>query len=270
MQSFKKRLRGLIDLMPYGVDLRLWLGRKRLGITYRGVFESHSEAMQSLGSSNNQYDLINREKALHEEEERQSLDRPIPDFDYPLLFWLSRLLKPAGSILDLGGSVGHFYYRSQQYFQHPAGIHWQIAELPAAVELGRRFAVERKASRLSFFDSAQSTPLPPVDVLMTAGTLQYMEESIEDLMTRFESRPRHILINSLPMHRTQDFWTLQNLGACEVPYHVFSELSWLDGLKRQGYRIVDRWSQLRRIEIPFYGDRLVESYQGFCFIREQR
>ena len=269
MQSFKNRLRGLIELLPYGVDLRLWLGRKRLGITYRGVFESHSEAMGSVSSSNNQYDLINRQKALHEKEERQSLDRPIPYFDYPLLFWLSRLLKPAGCVLDLGGSVGHFFYRSQQYFQHPPGIHWRIAELPEAAELGRRFAVERKATGLSFFDSSERAPWSAADILMTAGTLQYMEESIEGVIGRFESKPTHILINSLPMHPTQDFWTLQDLGTCEVPYRISSQLSWLEGLSRQGYRIVDRWSQPRRIEIPFYRNRLVESYHGFYLTREK-
>ena len=267
MRSFKNRLRGLIELLPYGVDLRLWLGRKRLGITYRGVFESHSEAMGSVSSSNNQYDLINREKALHEKEERQSLDRPIPDFDYPLLFWLSRLLKPAGSVLDLGGSVGHFFYRSQQYFQHPPGIRWTIAELPAAVELGRRFAVEQKASGLSFFDSAQSPPWPTADILMTAGTLQYMEDSIEDVLAGFESKPAHILVNSLPMHPIYDFWTLQDLGACEVPYHIVSESVWLAGMERHGYRLVDRWTQPRKIQIPFYEKNSTESYTGFVFER---
>ena len=268
MESFKKRLRGLIDLLPYGADLRLSLGRKRLGITYRGVFQSYSQAMGRSNSATDQYDLVNREKALHEERERESFDRPIPDFDYPLMFWLNRLLKPAGSIVDLGGSVGHFFYRSQHYFDHPPGIDWKIAELPEAVELGRRFAVERKATGLSFFDSGQTPPWRAADILMTAGTLQYMKESIEEVLSRFEIKPDHILINSLPMHPTHDFWTLQDLDTCEVPYHVFSEPDWLAGMERQGYRIVDRWSQSRAIQIPFHPDRGVERYWGFCFARE--
>ena len=265
MQSFKGRLRGFVDLLPYGLDLRLWLGRKRLGITYRGVFQSYLDAMAHSNSATNQYDLVNQEKALNEKRERQSLDGPILDFDYPLLFWLSRLLKPAGSVVDLGGGVGHFFYRTQSYFQHPSGIDWRIAELPTAVDLGRHFAVERQAGGLSFFDSAQVPPWGVTDILMAAGSLQYMEESVEDVLSRFETKPAHILVNSLPMHPTQDFWTLQELGTCEVPYHVFSEPSWQAGLDRQGYRLVDRWSQPRRIQIPFYRDGSVESYQGFYF-----
>ena len=268
MQSFKSRLRWLIDLLPYGLDLRLWLGRKRLGITYRGVFQSYPDAMAHSNSSTNQYDLVNQEKAMNEKRERQDLDGPILDFDYPLLFWLSRLLKPAGSVVDLGGSVGHFFYRTQLYFEHPPEVDWRIAELPAAVNLGRHFAIDRKAAGLSFFDSAQVPPWRAADVLMTAGTLQYMEESIEDVLSRFETKPAHILVNSLPMHPTQDFWTLQELGTCEVPYHVFSEQSWPAGLDRQGYRLVDRWRQPRRIQIPFYRDRSVKSYQGFYFRKD--
>ena len=267
MQFMKSRIRGLVDLLPLGVDLRLWLERRRLGISYRGIFESYSEAVSCSRLSKNEYDLVNREKARHEERERLSLDRPIPDYDYPLLFWISRLMQANTSIVDLGGSVGHFYYRSQQYFEHPERIEWRIAELPEAVELGRRFAAERAAAELSFFESDQPPPWKHADILLTAGTIQYMELSIEDLLARFESKPEHILINSLPMHPEHDFWTLQDLGTCEVPYHVFSESSWVKGLEEQGYRLVDRWSQPRAIEIPFHRNLRVQAYRGFYFGR---
>ncbi|MFP3339777.1 hypothetical protein R0J91_17495, partial [Micrococcus sp. SIMBA_131] len=87
-------------------------------------------------SLSNEYDVINQKKGEHLEEEIPLVDKRVLDIDYPLLFWLSRLIKPSDQILELGGSIGQGFYSFENYFPYPDGIGWTIAELQAAVEAG--------------------------------------------------------------------------------------------------------------------------------------
>lgn len=263
---FKKKLLAFIELLPFGRDLYLLITRNRQAISYRGVFENLDQANSAVPPKRTPYyDIINANKAANREVEKQKLDDWFHDIDYPLLFWLSKLIRPNFSVLELGGSVGHFFYSIQNLSPCPAGVHWTIAELPEAVELGRKIAKERQEYRLSFIESKEIVFNEPADIFMTAGTLQYMNESLSKMLSGLSKQPVHVLVHNLPVHANKDFWTLQNLGICEVPYHIFSKPELINSMSKLDYDQIAQWVNPRELEIPFHRGKPIEGYLGFYF-----
>lgn len=112
----KNKLKNLISLLPYGRDLYLVFTRNRRGISYRGIFDSYDMALKAVPPKRNtDYDVINAGKAANLENEKAGLDSWFHDIDYPLLFWLAKILNEKNTVLELGGSVGHFFIRSKNY-----------------------------------------------------------------------------------------------------------------------------------------------------------
>ena len=267
-KALKKRIVNSLELLPYGHDLYLQLARKRLGITYRGVFQSCQEASANVESQTaSQYDVINQKKGEHLDEELPALEHRVLDIDYPMLFWLSRVLKPNHTVLELGGSIGQGFYSFERYFPYPDGLQWTIAELPAAVAAGKRLASQRGETRLAFIDSARIEPEARANVFLTAGTLQYMDIPLPDILAAMGALPEHVLIHNLPAHQSRDFWTLQYLSVCEVPYHIVALDSLIKAVEAMGYELVDRWKHPRSIEIPYHEPNRVNHYHGLYFRR---
>jgi putative methyltransferase (TIGR04325 family) len=267
-KALKNRIVKSLGLLPYGHDLYLQLARKRLGITYRGVFNSCREAAAKVEpQTSSQYDVINQHKSEHLDDELPALEHRVLDIDYPMLFWLSRVLKPDDTVLELGGSIGQGFYSFERYFPYPGGIQWTIAELPAAVTAGERLAKRRGEARLGFIDSARITEGIEADVFLTAGTLQYMDIALPDILSAMASLPEHVIIHNLPAHPSRDFWTLQYLSVCEVPYHIIALDTLTGSLQALGYQLVDRWKHPRSIEIPYHAANRVEHYHGLYLHR---
>jgi len=265
-QALKRRIINGLELLPYGHDLYLQLARKRLGITYRGIYDSFEQAQGAAESRlPNRYDVINENKGEHLDQELSIVDKRVLDIDYPLLFWLSRLMEPNQKVWELGGSLGQSFYSFERYFPYPDNIEWVIAELPGAVQAGRRIAARRGEHRLKFRESGDTSAAPRSDLFLTAGTLQYMEIDVGDVLEGLEGLPTHVLIHNLPVHNTDEFWTLQYLDVCEVPYHISSRTSLVENLTRLGYELVDQWKNPRQIEIPYRPEKKVDGYCGFYF-----
>lgn len=265
----KKKLLNIVDLIPYGHDFYLLLTKTRSGISYRGIFESLEEARKGVAASlSSDYDAINANKAATSEKEQQSLDNWFHDHDYPLLYWLSKLITTQNSVLELGGSVGHFFYSIKKYESFSEHLKWRIAELPEAVKLGRKFAKDRMETRLSFVESKEIGTVEPVDIFVTAGTLQYMGMTISEILETLTDLPKHVLIHNLPTHEQRAFWTLQNLNLCEVPYRVYSKRDLIRSMKDLGYHRVAEWCKPREIEIPFHRMLKIEGYLGFYFLKK--
>lgn len=165
----------------------------------------------------------------------------------------------------MGGSIGQGFYSFENYFPYPDNIKWVIAELPAAVKTGLRVAQQRDEERLFFIDSGHIGREQPADIFITAGTLQYMDTTVTEMLGQLSQFPEHVLIHNLPAHASRDFWTLQNLEVCEVPYHIHSLTQLVSDMLDAGYTVMDRWKNPRRIEIPYYREKTVEHYYGFYF-----
>ncbi len=256
----------MVELFPMGKDLALVLAGRRRSLSFRGLYQSGEEARRHVPPRKvSEYDIVNKNKAAKEEIEEAALDTWFHDEDYPLLFWLSRVIGTGTAVLELGGSVGHFFYSIQRYLELPLGLTWTIAELPEAVRLGLKLAGDRGESRLRFVDSSALAGAEPAPVFLSAGTLQYMGQTLPQILKSLRQLPDDVLIHKLPAHKDREYWTLQNLRVCEVPYRIHSRARLLASMEALGYELVASWRKPRTVDIPFHLDLAIEGYLGFFF-----
>jgi putative methyltransferase (TIGR04325 family) len=227
-----------------------------------GVFESFEAAREFAARR----DVVPRFDLDHEAWLKQRVR--LSPHDYPMLFWLGRTFEEGMRVVDLGGSVGVSCYAFRPFMHFPEGLQWQVCELEDVVPLGRRIAQERGESALSFTSDLAS--LEGANVLFTAGTLQYIESSLAQLLAVLANPPKHLLINRIPLtRRRSSFVTLQNGGEGVQAYRISNAKEFVDDLERLGYREVDRWKCLENsAPIPLHPDLSLSNFDGFYFVRE--
>lgn len=281
-QIVKNKISNSMNKIPYGRDLNLRLFKKQTNLFYRGVYESFDNAQKAISKKkSNDYDIINTKKDQKFAEsfpflknymiqQKHQIDDWFNNSDYPLLYWLSRIIKPQCKILELGGMAGHFFYSIQKYLSLPEDIKWTIAELHEAVKLGKIIAKERSERRLFFIDSDKISLTEPVDIFASAGTLQYMKLHISDILQEMKTMPNHLLIHNTPMHHCKNYWTIQNLGLCELPYRIYSYTELTNTLQNIGYTKIAEWIKPRAIDIPFYRSLAIKGYMGFYLLKNEK
>ncbi|WP_395666223.1 TIGR04325 family methyltransferase [Methylocella sp.] len=185
---------------------------------------------------------------------------------YPPMMWLSKLLRETSTVVDFGGSVGLLYYAYRRIFALPEGARWIVVEVPEIAAAGVNIARQESAP-IEFMTALESAP--PADVLHTAGAIQYVRDDLPTLFGKLAAKPRHVLINKLPVTKGEPFWTLQNFSVGVSPYRVFGEDEVLGFFAREGYVLRDRW-EVHELDcaIPFYPERHVPVFAGFYFERE--
>lgn len=188
--------------------------------------------------------------------------------DYPALFWLQRLLdQGARRIFDLGGHVGVSYYAFRHLLAYPADLQWQVHDVPAVMDAGRKLAAERDAQGQLQFVERQAAD--GCDLLMAKGALQYLDYDLPGFLAGLHERPRHLLINLTPMHPQRTVFTLQNIGVAVCPYRIGAEPEFLSALGALGYRQLERWEHHERsVRIPFHPTASIDRYHGYCFSRD--
>ncbi len=233
------------------------------GNAYYGVFDSYAQAKavvpESLPAT---YDLAAAGKMYAERIDSIRVS------DYPMVYWLSRLLQ-AGQrrIFDLGGHIGISYYGFRRHLEYPDDLKWLVHDVPAVVTAGRQRASELDPEqRLSFTESRQAAD--GHDVLISSGALQYLDYTLSELLEELPDPPRHILVNLTPMHPHRGFFTLQNIGVAICPYRVMATGEFIASIEKLGYSVVDRWeSQERGLRVPFSDDLAIDRYTGIYFRR---
>lgn len=189
-------------------------------------------------------------------------------YDYPILFWLDRILEDNFRIFDIGGNTGvHFVgYRSHlRAWEH---IFWDICEVPVVVEAGKKFAKrEGYADRLSFTDNIYAAD--GADVLLSLGTIQYIEQpTLSDLLSSLENAPNHLLLGKLPLYDGETYVTLQNGGPHFIAQRIFNRSDFLKELGALGYQVIDEWrDSSRSCIVPFHPDHSVPVYTGLYLSR---
>jgi putative methyltransferase (TIGR04325 family) len=169
-------------------------------------------------------------------------------------------------VLVLGGSVGVSWYALSPYLSRAERLAWQVCELPETAALGRKIATEREAAQLSF--TTEPRAMDGADVLFSAGTIQYIDTPLVNMLAPLALPPRHVLINRLPLTGGRSFITLQNSGVAVSPYRIQNEDGFLGGMDRLGYRVVDRWKCLQNsAAIPLHPEHTLEHFHGFYFAR---
>src|SRR5690348_5052102 len=191
---------------------------------------------------------------------------PVRPGIYPLFFWLLRLLRPGASLIDYGGSVGLTYYGYHRYASLPERARSIVVELPQTAVQCRRIA-ERKDARNLFFTSDITTP-SACDILLAAGSLQYVEHSVPGLLELRSARPRWPLLNKLPLTKGAEFWALDNFGPAVAPYRVFNEQAFVSYFERRGYVVRDRWQVAElKCDIAFHPANHLTQHTGLCLER---
>jgi len=228
---------------------------------YRGVFPTFDEAQASIPAANTSgYDNTESAELYRERTRRVFIN------DYPMMYWLGRFFADgAHTVFDIGGHIGIAYYAYQKYLAYPAGLRWTVMDVPAVNAAGERWAKEHDpAGRLHF--AGEVAKASGVDVLFAAGSLQYLRYSLVEALQAMERRPRFLLLNSVPVHMRESYFTVQNIGTACCPYRVTAEREFLGGLSSLGYELQDRWENPQRsCMIPFHPERSLDRYFGFAF-----
>lgn len=259
-RRLRNKVKDFIAVFPWGKDLyfRYWL-YPRESASFRGVFKSRLEVEKAISDKQkNGYDVCNETKSFNEQIE--IIDDYYDNSDYPVLFWLQNILFENCRVLEIGGSVGYAFYTYQKYLRYPDDLRWTIYELPGAIELGRKIAEFKKEERIRFISNYRDAEQP--DILLTSGTLQYLEENLGEIIQSLPQAPSHIIINRVPFYDGPEFWTIQNLRYSEVPYKVQSRTTFQKTMMDLGYSCKDIWHKERTLYIPFYPESQIESYEG--------
>lgn len=224
--------------------------------TFSGVYQSFAEATEAAPpNSKLGYD--------HSELADLYADRhvKVQPSDYPMIFWLGRILRSATSVFDFGGHVGLQYYGYQKYLSYPSGLRWTVLDVPAIVERGRALATERGETRLAF--TTDLADAANHEVFFASGSLQYTETSLAEQLRVLQVLPRHLLINKTPLYDGEDFVTLQNVIHAICPYRIFNRRAFLDPVLALGYELVDSWQTPDVFcRIPLDPERSLEAYTG--------
>jgi putative methyltransferase (TIGR04325 family) len=236
---------------------------RRFKLRYcRGVYRTYQEALAAVPSGR----LVGYD---NEEASRLYLGEPdlVKPTDYAIFYWLAPLLRQYGALFDFGGNIGRLYFPFRKYLTYPPGMRWMICDVPAVVELGRSVARERGESQLEFTtDLARAEEF---DVFFTSGTLQFVEHDLAYLLSGMSNRPRHLLINRVPMSDRPACFTVHDNGPARHPYYIANRTEFVESLQRLGYVLVDSWRcPESSCRILFHHSRRLRSYTGMYLRRE--
>lgn len=236
-----------------------WEFSQRPPNRFRGVYPSFAEAERSIPAGQRVgYD--------HDELVGMYRNRMLKacESDYGMLFWLRPLISFNSFIFDFGGHVGVSYYGWKSYLGFPQGLRWLVYEVPAIVRGGQVLAQERDSAGLSFTSDLAAGN--GCDIFMAAGSLQYLDMTLPEILSRIGSKPRHLFVNKLPVYEGETFVTVQSTGRAFHPYRIYNRSHFLSEIAALGYRLVDDWvNREQHCEIPFTRGRDVEAYSGFYF-----
>jgi putative methyltransferase (TIGR04325 family) len=230
---------------------------------FRGVFESFEQAIASAPKSKS---IGYNNAALAEEycNSKTQLET-IQDYDYPMLFWLQSIFNEKKSdnisILDFGGNVGIHFYAYQKYIYYPENLKWLVLDVPEIVKSGKNLSQANPSSKLDFTESIEH--ISGKNVFMASGSIQYSIEDLSVLLKPLLKKPKHLLLNRIPLGETEQFVTLQNGGKVFYAQYVFNRFNFIKSLQEIGYDLIDLWEdKLDRCIIPFYPQKSIQFYHG--------
>lgn len=233
----------------------------QIGHAFHGVYPTFEEALahapRTLPSS---YDTP--------EAAGMYVDRlEIEDYDYPALYWLQDALRRgSSSVADIGGSTGIKFYAFEPHLALPSDATWRVIETPSAVRLGREIAARRSAKRLEF--SCDLRDADGLDILFCSGTLQYLPQSLGEILAAMRVPPRRVIVNTTPIHPSRSFFTLNNIGTACCPYRVTAFGEFVAAVTAHGYELAAKWQNVaKELNLPYHPQFSLRHYSGFCFVR---
>lgn len=231
----------------------------------RGVFSSFSAAKAAAPSTirmgYNQPDIGAMENVA-----RQTACREFDQFDptdQPILNHLQTLLHPKSTVFNLGGNVGTEYYAYRKRLSISPDVRWTVCEISEIAAAGTTFAKSMGATQLNFVSDFQHAS--GCDILLSCGTLQYIEPSLSEMLQSLQKKPLYVLLNRTAMYDGPSYVTLQNIGFAHAPYKIKNWNEFVGEMNSIGYSLIDAWRDARITKIPFHPSRRVRGYRGGVF-----
>jgi putative methyltransferase (TIGR04325 family) len=266
MEEFRQ-LKRIFAEIPLLWDLYayFWTFHRRGG-SHRGIYESF-EAAAAACPKPERHGRDQNEDGVAELAAIQKIGSFDPR-DYPLMVWLGRAFEDSTTVFDLGGSIGLGYYAYGRFIHYPASLRWIVCEVPQMCRTGRRIASERKAADLEFTEKFSRAD--GMDIFLSCGTLQCLDLPFLRLFSTLKRKPKHILLQRVPLGNNPTFYTIQKSDAAQIhPYRIENRQEMFNGLAVEGYRLVDEWKDSKTVKIPFYPRRKLDGYCGAYFQRQK-
>lgn len=231
---------------------------------FRGVYRSFEEALEAIPES---------QRAGYDSDQAAELYTgwlDVFDYDYPAMFWLQRaMLDGSRHIFDLGGNIGIKYYAYSRHCLFPEDLQWTVCDVPAVVRKGREVARERGVgTQLTFVDTAKAPGRS--DILFASGSLQYLPNSLSELLADFTDRPKWIIINITPLHPVHGYFTVNSFGPGFCAYRVQQRDAFIAAVRHAGYITRAEWRNAGKLlELPFDPGYGLDYYSGICFQRSE-
>jgi putative methyltransferase (TIGR04325 family) len=206
---------------------------------FRGVFRNFEQAARSA-PANRRIGFDHPELATMYAERRSR----IFEADYPVLFWLGRILQEETTVFDFGGHTGVAFYGFESYLHYPHDLTWTVYDVPRVLVEGRRVLAQRPRAALRF--SADLSELARHAIFHASGALQYVETSLSQQLEKLSALPKHLLLNKLPLWAGEPFVTLQNTLHSYNPYAIYNHDAFIGSLHALGYQTVDEWDDWER------------------------
>lgn len=226
---------------------------------FHGVYGSWDEAVRAAeGHGRAGYDNSDSAQLYNH---RTRMD----PHDYPSLYWLTRSLgEGMRGVFDVGGAIGIKFMAFREPLSSWPDLDWCVQDVPAMVAHGRKLAQERgDQGRLRFtdrFDDGQG-----LDVLFASGVLQYLPQTLGEMLSGWQRLPKRIVINTAAIHPQHAFFTVNSLGTAFCPYRVQTQASLVRGLSALGYKLRESWiNPDKPMLIPFDPEHSLRHYSGFC------
>lgn len=192
----------------------------------------------------------------------------VDDYDYPAMFWLQRSFGDGlRTLVDVGGSIGIKYYAFAEHMPYPSNLCWRVIDMPAVAARGREYAVERGSPPGLEF-SSDLAAIDGVDVVFASGALQYLPDTLAEMLARCSRKPSRLVINTTPIHDSRSYFTLNSVGTAFCAYRVQARAAFVEGLVAQGYVLRHQWRNIGKpLRLPFEPGCSLSDYAGFCFDR---
>lgn len=161
-------------------------------------------------------------------------------WDYPILFWLSRLLPKHPALLDAGGHLGTKYIAFSDLLDL-GSVHWTVYDLPGIVRAARaRQAAGLIPSGIGFADRLEDAP--GADILLVSGLLQYLGMPFPDFVASLQRRPQFILVNKVALSPGSERYSIERIGQARVAYRLRNRAHWNAEIAKMGYEVLDSWT----------------------------
>jgi len=228
---------------------------------YRGVYATFAEAERSIPKG--RAEGFNSDAVPEFFISKQFLFNPQ---DYPVLVWLSQAFEPGCRVFDLGGGIGQCYYKYREYVRYPEGVEWTVCDVESFAARGPEFAREQNAPNLHF--TTDRAAAEGATVYLTNGALQYIEPDLAEILSQLSSKPRHVLVNRVPLYEGDPYFSVQSSLHSYVVHKVGNAGQFVREMEALGYTTVDQWSLPRSMHVYFHPERFVPNFRGFYFRRD--